>query len=92
MQVILITGLSGSGKSIALKVLEDNGYFCVDNLPVELLPQLIELLQEEGNALVAVSIDARSGETLSQLPHYMTTLKHQGIDLRVMFLETNTEN
>ena len=91
MQVILITGLSGSGKSIALKVLEDNGYFCVDNLPVELLPQLIELLQEEGNALVAVSIDVRSGETLSQLPHYMTTLKHQGIDLRAMFLETNTE-
>ena len=91
MQVILITGLSGSGKSIALKVLEDNGYFCVDNLPVEMLPQLIELLQEEGNELVAVSIDARSGETLNQLPQHLNTLKHQGIDLRAMFLEANTE-
>jgi UPF0042 nucleotide-binding protein len=91
MQVILITGLSGSGKSIALNVLEDNGYYCVDNLPVEMLPQLIELLQEEGNALVAVSIDARSGETLNQLPLHINTLKHQGIDLRTMFLEANTE-
>ena len=91
MQVILITGLSGSGKSIALKVLEDNGYFCVDNLPVEMLPQLIDLLQEEGNALVAVSIDARSGESLAQLPQHINTLKHQGIDFRTMFLEANTE-
>ncbi|MBI5753256.1 MAG: RNase adapter RapZ [Hydrogenophilales bacterium] len=91
MQVILITGLSGSGKSIALNVLEDNGYYCVDNLPVEMLPQLIELLQEEGNALVAVSIDARSGETLNQLPQQINALKHQGIDLRAMFLEANTE-
>ena len=91
MQVILITGLSGSGKSIALNVLEDNGYYCVDNLPVEMLPQLIELLQEEGSARVAVSIDARSGETLNQLPQHINTLKHQGIDLRAMFLEANTE-
>ena len=91
MQVILITGLSGSGKSIALNVLEDNGYYCVDNLPVEMLPQLIELLQEAGNELVAVSIDARSGKTLNQLPQHINTLKHQGIDLRAMFLETNTE-
>ncbi|OFZ97387.1 MAG: RNase adaptor protein RapZ [Betaproteobacteria bacterium RBG_19FT_COMBO_58_11] len=91
MQVILITGLSGSGKSIALNVLEDNGYYCVDNLPVEMLPQLIELLQEEGSARVAVSIDARSGETLNQLPQQINALKHQGIDLRAMFLEANTE-
>lgn len=91
MQVILITGLSGSGKSIALNVLEDNGYYCVDNLPVEMLPQLIELLQEEGNKLVAVSIDVRSGETLNQLPQHINTLKHQGIDLRAVFLEANTE-
>lgn len=91
MQLILITGLSGSGKSIAIKVLEDNGYFCVDNLPVEMLPQLIELLQEEGHTLVAVSIDARSGETLNQLPQQINSLKHQGIDMRAMFLEANTE-
>lgn len=91
MQVILITGLSGSGKSIVLNVLEDNGYYCVDNLPVEMLPQLIELLQEEGHSQVAVSIDARSGETLNDLPLHMNALKHQDFDLRAMFLEANTE-
>lgn len=91
MQVILITGLSGSGKSVVLKFLEDNGYYCVDNLPAEMLAQLIELLQEEGHSQVAVSIDARSGETLNDLPHHLNTLKHAGIDLRVMYLEAKTE-
>ena len=91
MQVILITGLSGSGKSIVLNVLEDNGHYCVDNLPAEMLAQLIELLQEEGQTQVAVSIDARSGETLNDLPQHINALKHQGMDVRAMFLEANTE-
>jgi UPF0042 nucleotide-binding protein len=91
MQVILITGLSGSGKSIVLNVLEDNGHYCVDNLPAEMLAQLIELLQEEGQTQIAVSIDARSGETLNDLPQHINTLKHQGVDVRAMFLEANTE-
>ncbi len=91
MQVILITGLSGSGKSVVLKFLEDNGYYCVDNLPAEMLAQLIELLQEEGQSQVAVSIDARSGETLNDLPQHLTALKYTGIDLRVMYLEAKTE-
>ena len=91
MQVILITGLSGSGKSIVLNVLEDNGHYCVDNLPAEMLEQLIELLQEEGQTQIAVSIDARSGETLNDLPQHINTLKHQGMDVRAMFLEANTE-
>ncbi len=91
MQVILVTGLSGSGKSIVLNVLEDNGFYCVDNLPAEMLPQLIELLQEEDQTQIAVSIDARSGETLNDLPQHINTLKHEGTDLRAMFLEANTE-
>lgn len=91
MQVILITGLSGSGKSIVLNVLEDNGFYCVDNLPAEMLPQLIELLQEEGQTQIAVSIDARSGETLNDLPQHINTLKHQDTDLRAIVLEANTE-
>lgn len=91
MQVILVTGLSGSGKSIVLNVLEDNGFYCVDNLPAEMLPQLIELLQEEGQTQVAVSIDARSGETLNDLPHHITTLKHEGVDMRTIYLEANNE-
>ena len=91
MQVILITGLSGSGKSIVLNVLEDNDYYCVDNLPAEMLAQLIELLHEEGQTQVAVSIDARSGETLNDLPLHINALKFQDVDFRTMFLEANTE-
>jgi len=91
MQLILVSGLSGSGKSIVLNVLEDAGYYCVDNLPAEFVPQLIELLQEEGRNQVAISIDVRSGETLKHLPVQITELKHQGFDIRVLFLEANTE-
>jgi UPF0042 nucleotide-binding protein len=91
MQTILVSGLSGSGKSIVLNVLEDAGYYCVDNLPAEFLPQLIELLHEEGRNQVAISIDVRTGETLKQLPQHVNSLRHQGIDVRVLFLEANTE-
>jgi UPF0042 nucleotide-binding protein len=91
MQLILVSGLSGSGKSIVLNVLEDAGYYCVDNLPVEFLAPLIELAQEEGRSQVAISIDARSGETLDQVPQEISALKHEGFDVRVLFLEANTD-
>jgi len=91
MQLILISGLSGSGKSIALNVLEDSGYYCIDNMPAKLLPELVHFLQQSGYTQVAISIDVRSGETLPQLPHYIAELKAQGIDLRVLFLEAKPE-
>ncbi len=91
MQLILVTGLSGSGKSIALNVLEDSGYYCVDNLPAELLPAINRFLQLAGYAKVAVSIDARSGDTLSQLPQQIDSLRSQGIDVRPLFLEAKNE-
>ncbi len=91
MQLILVTGLSGSGKSIVLNVLEDSGYYCVDNLPAELLPQLLDVLQDEGHSMIAVSIDVRSGTSLAELPQHLNTLKHQQVDVRVLFLEANTE-
>ena len=91
MQLILISGLSGSGKSIALNVLEDSGYYCIDNMPARLLPELVRFLQQAGYTQVAVSIDVRSGETLPQLPHYIAELKAQGIDLRVLFLEAKAD-
>jgi RNase adapter protein RapZ len=90
MQLILVSGLSGSGKSIALNVLEDSGYYCVDNLPAKLLPDTVRFLQSSGYALMAISIDVRSGETLDQLPQLIADLKTQGIDLRVLFLEAKT--
>lgn len=91
MQLFLISGLSGSGKSVALKVLEDNGYYCVDNLPVELLSSLIGNLQQAGHNRVAVSIDVRSGGNVQQLPQHIAQLKQQGIDVHLLFLEAQTE-
>ncbi|MBI1174840.1 MAG: RNase adapter RapZ [Sideroxydans sp.] len=91
MQLFLISGLSGSGKSVALKVLEDNGYYCVDNLPVELLPSLMDNLRQAGHVRVAVSIDVRSGNSVQQLPQHITRLKQQGIDVHLLFLEAQTD-
>ncbi len=90
MQLILVSGLSGSGKSIALNVLEDGGYYCVDNLPATLLVQVADFLQEAGHERVAVSVDARSA-ALPALPENVSRLKASGIDCRVLFLEASTQ-
>ena len=92
MRIVLITGISGSGKSVALNVLEDAGYYCVDNLPPPLLPSLISVLIEDGTACVAVAVDARSAESLEGLPANIKTLKDQGHDVKVMFLTANTHS
>ncbi len=91
MQLILITGLSGSGKSVAINVLEDSGFYCVDNLPVKLLPDLVSFLDTAGYTQVALSIDARSGKTLAELPQQMARLRITGFDIKVLFLEAKTE-
>ena len=91
MQLFLISGLSGSGKSVALKALEDSGYYCVDNLPSALLPVLIENLHQTGNTRIAVSIDVRSGDSVKQLPHYIDQLKQQGIGVHLLFLDAQTD-
>ena len=90
MQLILVSGLSGSGKSIALNVLEDGGYYCVDNLPATLLVQVTDFLQDAGHERVAVSVDARSA-ALPALPESVARLKARGIDCRVLFLEANAQ-
>ncbi|MEO8157820.1 MAG: RNase adapter RapZ [Betaproteobacteria bacterium] len=91
MQLIVISGLSGSGKSIALNVLEDSAYYCVDNLPAKLLGSLVQFLSQEGYERVAVSIDVRSGATLSELPGHLLQLRQQGIDVHLIFLDSKTE-
>ena len=91
MQLIVISGLSGSGKSIALNVLEDSAYYCVDNLPAKLLNGLVQFLAQEGYERVAVSIDVRSGATLSELPGYLSQLKERGIDVHLIFLDAKTD-
>ena len=90
MQLILVSGLSGSGKSVALKALEDTGYFAVDNLPASLISALIDSIKS-GSEKVAISIDVRTGETLATLPHTIGLLNASGIDCRVIFLDANDE-
>lgn len=91
MQLFLISGLSGSGKSVALKVLEDSGYYCVDNLPVELLPALMSHLDQAGYKRIAVSIDVRSGNSVRQLPQQIEQLKLRGVDVHLLFLDAQTD-
>jgi len=90
MQIVLVSGLSGSGKSIAIAVLEDVGYYCVDNLPLAMLHPLVDYLKGEGHERVAIAIDARSGASFAQFPRIAETLREQGADLRVIFLEAKT--
>lgn len=90
MQLVIVTGLSGSGKSIALKALEDSGYYCVDNLPATLLPDTAQHLHNAGQARIAVSIDTRSS-TLEALPGIICDLRDSGIDVQVLFLESSAE-
>ncbi|MBU0621077.1 MAG: RNase adapter RapZ [Gammaproteobacteria bacterium] len=91
MQLFLISGLSGSGKSVALNVLEDSGYYCVDNLPAELLHVLTNNLKLAGVDKVAVSVDVRSGNNVVLLPQYIDKLKQQGIDVHLLFLDAKDE-
>ena len=92
MQVILISGISGSGKSVALNVLEDAGYYCVDNLPPGLLPQLISTLDDEGLSSVAIAIDSRSAHLLHGTTETVQTLRNEGHDVRILFLTASTES
>jgi UPF0042 nucleotide-binding protein len=91
MQLILISGMSGSGKSVALNVLEDAGYYCVDNLPASLLPATTEFLSGQGYKQIAVSVDVRSGTGLTELPLNVSHLKRSGMDLRLIFLDAKTD-
>ncbi|HEY8249865.1 MAG TPA: RNase adapter RapZ [Burkholderiales bacterium] len=88
--LVVVSGLSGSGKSIALKVLEDAGYYCVDNLPATLLLEVVDFLTlEAGHERVAVSVDARSA-SLPALPENIERLKNRGFECRVLYLEAST--
>ncbi|MBY0571014.1 MAG: RNase adapter RapZ [Burkholderiaceae bacterium] len=90
MQILLISGISGSGKSVALNVLEDAGYYCVDNLPPSLLPELIATLSNE--PLVAVAIDSRSASQLTGVLQTKQILRKAGHEVRMLFLTASTDS
>ena len=89
MQINLITGISGSGKSVALRAFEDAGYDCVDNLPVSLLESLITTLEAEKSERVAVAIDARRGQSIADLPLILENLRCTH-EVRILFLNADT--
>ena len=91
LEVVLITGMSGSGKSVALHALEDTGFFCVDNLPPELLLPFVTLERQHNARRIAIAMDARNASALPLLPAQLTRLKEQGIAVKSLFLDATTE-
>lgn len=92
-QVVIITGLSGSGKSTVARALEDLGFFCVDNIPVDLLPKLLELSGSRGSELerLALVIDLRQREFYPRYASVIASMKLQGTPLEILFLEARDE-
>lgn len=94
MRFVIITGMSGAGKSSALKTLEDNNYFCVDNLPIELILKFAELTFSDKNSNdknVALGIDIRSGQALSELDYILDKMKKSGYHYEILFLDANND-
>lgn len=90
-ELVVITGMSGSGKSVALHALEDAGYYCVDNLPPELLKPFVSIEDGLNANKLAIAIDVRSSHALPQLPLLLHSLRDGGIDLRLIFLDASDQ-
>jgi UPF0042 nucleotide-binding protein len=92
-RIVVLTGMSGSGKSTAVRALEDAGFFCIDNLPVLLVPQLTELAELAGsNTRLALVMDAREGEMLRQAPRILGRLRDEGHEVQVVFLDASDDS
>lgn len=93
MRFVIVTGMSGAGKTTALKMLEDVGYFCVDNLPIPLMPKFMELAGHPGNEIdkVAIGVDIRSGEALGELERMLEKMSMTGFSYEILFLDAADE-
>ncbi|MCR5791436.1 MAG: RNase adapter RapZ [Lachnospiraceae bacterium] len=93
MRIVIVTGMSGAGKSTTLKMLEDFGYYCVDNLPVPLIPMFAELITAPSSEIekAAIGVDARTTSAFSDLVNVLKRMKETGIDYDVIFLEANDD-
>ncbi|MCR5421644.1 MAG: RNase adapter RapZ [Lachnospiraceae bacterium] len=93
MRFVVVTGMSGAGKSTALKFLEDGGYYCVDNLPVPLMGKFVELLSMPDSEIekIALGIDVRNGQSFDELLQVLDVLKREGMNYEVLFLESSDE-
>jgi UPF0042 nucleotide-binding protein len=90
-ELVLITGMSGSGKSVALRALEDAGYFCVDNLPPELLLEFVQLEQQQDAQRIAIAMDVRSANSLHLVPEQLQRLEQMNVNTRLLFLDASTD-
>ncbi len=90
-EVVLVTGMAGGGKSLAMHALEDAGFFCVDNLPADLLMDFLRLEQQRGKRRVAIAVDVRSAGSLPLLAPLIKQLRADGVTVRSIFLDANTE-
>ena len=90
MEIVLITGMSGSGKSVALNALEDAGYYCVDNLPPELLLPFVELEQQHNAPRIAIAMDVRSATSLPLVPEQLAAVRALGVGVKSLFLDATT--
>ena len=91
LELVLITGMSGSGKSVAIHALEDAGFYCVDNLPPELLTAFVALQRQQQASRVAIAMDVRSGVSLPLVPLQLEALKRDGVRIRSLFLDSTTD-
>ena len=91
MRFVVVTGMSGAGKSTALKMLEDMGYFCVDNLPIPLLPGFVQMLQNTDTEMkkVALGLDVRSGQDLTGLRENLEEMDRNRVGYEILFLDAN---
>lgn len=91
MRFVIVTGMSGAGKSTALKMLEDVGYFCIDNLPIPLIPKLSELLRVPNTEInqVALGLDIRSGQNFEELKQSLDDLDQSGLKYEILFLDAS---
>jgi len=91
MRFVIVTGMSGAGKSSVLKMLEDAGYFCVDNLPIQLVKKFVRLILQGKQSKVALGLDIRSGHALRELDHVLNDIKQSGFSYEILFLDCAPE-
>lgn len=93
MELLLVTGMSGAGKSQAANALEDMGYYCVDNIPPAIIPSFVDLSAKSGNELqkLAVVTDARGGNMFAEIPEVLEQLKQKNVSFKILFLDASDE-
>lgn len=94
MRFVIVTGMSGAGKSTTLKMMEDIGYFCVDNLPIPLVPKLTELMLVPGGEItkIALGLDIRNGQSLNEMEYILKEMDEGGIAYEILFLDASDES